>query len=353
MSLLKKKTSVKKTEKEKIEERREEILSQGRKFKYPLQYAKHKVVLWTVIIATLALAVMAGIGYLALYKFQNTGDMLYRLTKIIPAPVATIDGAKVRYSDYLMIYKSSIKPLEQQKQLGDDKDSETMRVHYKREALNEAENYTYALKLAEELGVKVSDKAVERAILRHRKAGGLDRSNESFEKVLHDNFGLTKSEYKRLIYLGLAKAEVAQKIDKKAERCAFVRHERRYPLGIRKAERGRVFGVRSGVAGSLRRYEAALHGSVGRPDEDEPRKIHVAPRMRRVPRKKTAPRSARCYGRRKKYLGNHRTFRPRFDRFFRQDTIDKFRNRNRIPSFKRDTLAPALFEKRRTRLSDA
>lgn len=220
MSLLKKKTSVKKTEKEKIEERREEVLSQGRKFKYPLQYAKHKVVLWTVIIATLALAVMAGIGYLALYKFQNTGDMLYRLTKIIPAPVATIDGAKVRYSDYLMIYKSSIKPLEQQKQLGDDKDSETMRVHYKREALNEAENYTYALKLAEELGVKVSDKAVERAILRHRKAGGLDRSNESFEKVLHDNFGLTKSEYKRLIYLGLAKAEVAQKIDKKAEKIA-------------------------------------------------------------------------------------------------------------------------------------
>lgn len=208
----------KKTEKEKLEERREEVLSQGRKFKYPLQYAKHTIVLWTVLIAVFAAVVMSGAGYLALYKFHNTSDLLYRLTQIIPVPVATVDGTKVLYSDYLMVYKSSIKPLEQQKQLGDDEDAQKMKEHYKREALTEVENYTYALKIGKDLDIKVSDKEVDQAIAKHRKAGGLDRSKESFEKVLNDNFGLTKKEYKRLIYLGLMKAKVAQSIDKTADK---------------------------------------------------------------------------------------------------------------------------------------
>ena len=32
-----------KTELERVEERREEVLSKGRKFKYPLQYAKYRI----------------------------------------------------------------------------------------------------------------------------------------------------------------------------------------------------------------------------------------------------------------------------------------------------------------------
>ena len=41
----------KKTEKEKIEERREEVLKSGRKFKYPLQYSKHKLIIITIAVA--------------------------------------------------------------------------------------------------------------------------------------------------------------------------------------------------------------------------------------------------------------------------------------------------------------
>ena len=37
-----------KTEREKVEERREEVLAKGRKFKYPLQYTKHKLVINTI-----------------------------------------------------------------------------------------------------------------------------------------------------------------------------------------------------------------------------------------------------------------------------------------------------------------
>ena len=55
-----------KTEREKVEERRDEVLSRGRKFKYPMQYAKHRLVIQTVIIAVVAIIAMVAVGWLML-----------------------------------------------------------------------------------------------------------------------------------------------------------------------------------------------------------------------------------------------------------------------------------------------
>ena len=103
----------KKTERERVEERREEVLSRGRKFKYPLQYAKHKLVINTVIIAVVGVVVLAVAGWAALYKFQDMGDIMYRISLVIPAPVAQVDGKNVRFSDYLMTARSSLTTLDQ------------------------------------------------------------------------------------------------------------------------------------------------------------------------------------------------------------------------------------------------
>ena len=206
------------TEKEKVEERREEVLARGRKFKYPLQYAKHKLIFNTIVIAILALVAAVGLGWFALYKAGYTNDMLYRLTIVLPVPVAKIDGESVRYSDYLMVYRSSIKPIEQQQgQLGDDANSESMRAYYKRAALTESEDYTYAIKLAREMGISVSDESIDQSIADHRKVGGIERSEESFNQILRDSFDLSPSEYRRMVYLSLLKVEVSKAIDTTAQ----------------------------------------------------------------------------------------------------------------------------------------
>lgn len=215
-----KKSSSKKTEKQKVEERREEVLKTGRKFKYPMQYAKHHMVLLSIIIAVLALIGLAGAGYYALYQGNSTSDVLYRLTSIIPVPVAEIDGYPVRYSDYLLIYKSTITPVEKQGQLGTGDDADAMRAHYQRSALTDAENYSYALKIAEDEDITVSDEEITKSISDHRKVGGTERSEESFEKILEDNFGLSMSEYRRMIYLSLIKMKVSEKIDISAQSIA-------------------------------------------------------------------------------------------------------------------------------------
>ena len=210
-----------KTEREKVAERREEVLAQGRKFKYPMQYAKHKLIINTILVAIAAIILMVVAGWFMLYKIQDTGDMIYRVTQVIPVPVAEVAGEKVRYSDYLMIYRSNLETSEQQGgQLGTGDDADIVREGYKQAAMLAAVTYTYALKLGKEMGVTVTNEEVDRAFDEHRKVGGIERSEESFLKILSDNFGMSKSEYRRMLYLNLMKVKVAQAVDKTATETA-------------------------------------------------------------------------------------------------------------------------------------
>lgn len=214
MKLFKKKPQ---TEREKVAERREEVLAKGRKFKYPMQYSKHKLVINTIIIAFVALVVMVGVGWFMFYKSDTTSDMAYRIAQVIPLPVGKVDDQPMLYSDYLMIYRSNLITAEQQGgQLGTDEDAKSVRDMYKQAAFQATAEYTYALKLAKELGITVSDEEVDQAFEDHRKVGGVERSEEGFLKILKENFGMNAREYRRMLYLTLMKAKATQAIDKEA-----------------------------------------------------------------------------------------------------------------------------------------
>lgn len=218
MSLLKEKP---RTEREKVEQRREEVLAQGRKFKYPMQYAKHKLMVNTVLVAIAAIVVMIVVGWAMLYKIQDTGDMLYRVTQVIPVPVAKVAGEQVRYSDYLMIYRSNLLTTEQQGgQLGGEEDDNVVRERCKEAALRSAIEYTYAMKLGKEMGTEVSNEEIDEAFDEHRNVGGVERSEESFLKIVRDNFGMNRTEYRRMLYLTLMKAKVTQAVDDDAREMA-------------------------------------------------------------------------------------------------------------------------------------
>lgn len=220
MKLIKKKDD-KKTEQEKVEERREEVLAKGRKFKYPLQWTRHRVVVNTVLIAIVVLGIVFTSGWLALYKFNMTDEMLFRVTKIIPVSVAEVDGESVRFSDYLMFYRSSIISIERQSSQNEGQGSlDELRAQYRRAALDEAEEYAYATKLAKEKNIEVSEEEVDNEFKRHLSIGGAERSEDSFMKIISDNFDLSKDEYKRMLELNLIKSKVEIAIDDNANKIA-------------------------------------------------------------------------------------------------------------------------------------
>ena len=203
-----------KTEQEKVDERREEVLAKGRKFKYPLQWTRYRVVTNTILIAFVVVGIIFASGYLALYQFNMTDDMLFRITKILPVPVARVDGEAVRFSDYLMFYRSSMTSIVRQSaQVHSESSLEALALQYKKEALLEAEKYAYALKLARESEITVKPEEVQQEFERHLKIGGVERSEASFMKIVEENFGLSRDEYERMLYLTLMKAKVEAEID--------------------------------------------------------------------------------------------------------------------------------------------
>src|ERR1700760_2526584 len=76
---------------------REEVLAGARKYIYPLQHAKHRII--SITAALLVGGVIAFFAYctLALYRFHSTSSFMYRVTQVIPFPVARADGQFISY----------------------------------------------------------------------------------------------------------------------------------------------------------------------------------------------------------------------------------------------------------------
>jgi len=202
-----------------IEESREEIIAKGKKFKYPFQYAKHRLIINAILIGLVAVGTFTLVGWHQLYKAQNTGEVMYRFTRSIGLSVATVDNVKVRFSDYLMLYRSSIASVERQQGAFDDSDSsKQQKEYYKRQALNAAEDYSFAMAKLEEVGKPVTEEEIDAVIEEHKTIDGEKRSDEAFEGIIRDNFGLSIKEYRRWIKLSLAKKKASIEFDSEAKK---------------------------------------------------------------------------------------------------------------------------------------
>lgn len=204
-----------------IEEKREEILAKGKKFKQPFQYAKHRLVINAIAIGVVALVSFIVVGWVQLYRAQNTGEVMYRFTRVLGLPVAEIDGVVVRYSDYLMLYRSSVAAVErQQGEFDDSEDSMRQKNYYKRQALSDAEADSYALAQLARRGLAVTNEEIDELVNEHKMIDGEMRSDSAFEGIISDNFGLSLAEYRRLLELSLAKKKLSVEIDAEAKATA-------------------------------------------------------------------------------------------------------------------------------------
>ncbi len=204
-----------------IEESRDEILAKGKKFKYPFQYAKHRLIFNTIIIGVVAIGVFVLVGWYQLFRAQSTSEVIYRFTKAFGVTVAEVDSVKVRFSDYLMLYRSSVASMERQQGTFDSsEESKLQKEYFKRQALSAAEDYSYAMSKLEEAGKSVTDAEIDEVIEGHKVIDGEKRSNEAFEGIVRENFGLSMKEYRRLIMLSLAKKKANVEFDKDAKALA-------------------------------------------------------------------------------------------------------------------------------------
>ena len=132
-----------------LEEQRQEILNKGRKFKYPVQYSKNKLIINTILIATILFTGGFALTVFQLYKVQNDSDLMYRITSVFPFSVAVIDGSKASFSDYLLEYRLNMTYINKHKDIVEGaNDIDTLSKHYKRQSLDNTIMNALAAKIA-------------------------------------------------------------------------------------------------------------------------------------------------------------------------------------------------------------
>jgi len=198
---------------ETVAEHREQILAGGRKFKYPVQYAKHKLVLNSLLIAFGAIVLLFVLCWYLLYFAQVNTKFMYRLTQLVPVPVANVDGEDVRYSEYLKKYRSDIFSLVQQEQINlKSADGKRQSEYYKRRELDAAIKEAYAAKLARELKITVSRAEVDEFITKTVNSKSI--SLEAYEKtVLRNFYDWSLDEYRGVVKARLITQKVSFAID--------------------------------------------------------------------------------------------------------------------------------------------
>ena len=203
---------------ETIAEHRERILAGGRRFKYPVQYARHKLVFNAIIITVVTLLALLAVGYWQLYKAQNTSDFIYRVTRVVPVPVASIDGQAVQYSDYLMKYRSSIHYLETKERVNlTSEDGKRQSDFVKQQAMEDAQADAYAAKLAKQRDVTVTDAELETFLKQQRSSTDGAVSEATYDAVILDYYGWSPEEYQHAMKTKLLRQKVAYAVDTDAD----------------------------------------------------------------------------------------------------------------------------------------
>jgi hypothetical protein len=150
---------------ETVAEHREKVLSSARKYKYPLQHSKHRI----VVVST-ALLIVAIIGFfvycsLALYRFQSSSAFMYRVTQVLPFPVAKAGKGLVAYENYLFELRRYEHYYQTQQRVDFSSTSGKQQLAtYKPRAMQEVVDAAYVKQLAAQHHISVSARDVNNEI---------------------------------------------------------------------------------------------------------------------------------------------------------------------------------------------
>lgn len=201
-----------------LAEHREEVLSGARKYIYPLQHSKYRIVLLSSIIFAITIVFFLVYSLLGLYRFENTSTFMYRVTQIVPFPIARAEGQFVSYENYLFELRHYIHYYETQQKLSfDTPEGKKQLAEFKQLAMDRVIDDAYIKNLAEKNNVSVTSQEVEQEIAIVREQNRLGTSDQVFEDVLRDFWGWSVNDFKRSLRQQLLARKVASQLDTEAQ----------------------------------------------------------------------------------------------------------------------------------------
>jgi parvulin-like peptidyl-prolyl isomerase len=198
---------------ETIAEHREEVLKGARKYIYPLQHSKHRIV--TVTLSIVGIAAIAFLIYCvaALYSLYQYNTFVYRVTQVVPFPIAKADGNYVAYENYLFELRHFVHYYQSQQQLNFQGNDKEQLIRFRKQALSNVIDDAYVRMIAKQNHVGVSGKEVDSRIAEVRNQNRLGSNNKVFADVLRDYWGWSIADFKRSLKQEILAEKVSAKLD--------------------------------------------------------------------------------------------------------------------------------------------
>jgi hypothetical protein len=177
---------------------REEVLSSARKYVTPLEHSKHRIVVISSSLFLVAIVFFLTYCTLALYKFQSDSTFLYRVTQVVPFPIARTGSKLVAYENYLFELRRYKHYYETQVKLDfNDPKNKDQLTDFKKRAVQKVVSEVYIKQLAQKNNVYVTDREVNDQITLLRAQNRLGGNEKVFEDVLKDYWGWSVDDFKR------------------------------------------------------------------------------------------------------------------------------------------------------------
>lgn len=199
-----------------LDETRKEVLKGARKFIYPIQHSKHRVVTLSSLIGAIVLLIFLGFSALSLYVFKSTSTFVYRITQVIPFPVARTGGDFVSYEDYLFEIRQYIHYFETQEKIDFSEVEGAQQLDAQRKiALQKVIDQAYVRQIAKRKGITVSDKDVDYEIELLKSQNRLGSSQEALQGIIKDYYGWTIKDFRRSLSDRILFTKVLEALDEK------------------------------------------------------------------------------------------------------------------------------------------
>jgi len=202
---------------ETIAEHREQVLKGARKYIYPLQHSKHRIIVVTVSVMVAAIIALLVYCSLALYKFYQYNTFIYRVTQVVPFPIAKAGNKYVSYENYLFELRHYVHYYESQQQRNFAGADRQQLVTFRKQALQNVIDDAYIKQLAAKHHVGVSNKEVNSRLDEVRAQNRLGGNNKVFEDVLRSYWGWSINDFKRSLKTQILAEKVAAALDNSAQ----------------------------------------------------------------------------------------------------------------------------------------
>jgi hypothetical protein len=193
---------------------REEVIGSARKYIYPLKHSLHRAVTISISIFLVFIILFFSYVSLALYRFQSNSEFLYRVTQVIPFPIAKVGSSWVDYENYLFELRHYEHYYQTQQKVDfNTQAGQQQLTSYKQQAMDEIIDNALVKQLAAQHHISVSNQEVNNEITLVRNQDQLGSNEKVFENVLNEFWGWSLNDFKRELKQELLAQKVVSTLD--------------------------------------------------------------------------------------------------------------------------------------------